>query len=129
MISRFERRLSRMERLQRPISEPPPDPRGFILVTLVGFYCCKRPEDQHPLQAYVAAARGPDGEAGMGRMLDGFLAAHNINIEAEPTPDAVSAMQRLLDGVPERWRDAEVAWWPSSATEMWAAPEPGRSSV
>jgi hypothetical protein len=41
-------------------------------------------------------------EAGMERLVDGFLAAHSINIEAEPTPDAVSAMQRLLDGVPER---------------------------
>jgi hypothetical protein len=30
-----------------------------------------------------------DGEAGMDRLFDGFLAAHSINIEAEPTPDAV----------------------------------------
>jgi hypothetical protein len=63
----------------------------------------------------------------MDRLVDGFLTAHNINMEAEPTPDAVSAMQRLLDGVPERWRDAEVAWWPISATEMWAAPQSTRS--
>jgi hypothetical protein len=63
----------------------------------------------------------------MERMLDGFLAAHGVNMEAEPTPDAVRAMQRLLDGVPERWRDAEVAWWPASANEMWPAPEPRRS--
>jgi hypothetical protein len=34
---------------------------------------------------------------------------------------SLSLMQRLLDGVRERWRDAEVAWWPSSATEMWSA--------
>jgi hypothetical protein len=23
-------------------------------------------------------------------------------------------LQRLLDGVPERWRDAEMAWWPNA---------------
>jgi hypothetical protein len=88
---------------------------------------CDRGEDEHPLQAYSAAAKGPDGEAGMECLFDGFLAAHSINIEAEPTPDAISAMQRLLDGVPERWRDAEVAWWPASAAEMWSAPESTRS--
>jgi hypothetical protein len=75
----------------------------------VGSHCCPRPDDEHPLQTYVAAAKGPDGEAGMERLFDGFLAAHSINIEAEPTPDAVEAMQRLLDGVPERWRDADLA--------------------
>ena len=63
----------------------------------------------------------------MERLLDGFLAAHSINIEAEPAPDAVEAMQRLLDGVPERWRDADLAWWPACATEMWSAPESTRS--
>jgi hypothetical protein len=63
----------------------------------------------------------------MERLFDGFLAAHSINIEAEPTPDAVEAMQRLLDGVPERWRDADLAWWPAAATDMWARPGPGRS--
>jgi hypothetical protein len=49
----------------------------------------------------------------MHALLDGFFAAHGVNLDAEPTPDAVRAMQRLLDGVPERWRDAEVAWWPA----------------
>ena len=63
----------------------------------------------------------------MDRLFDGFLAAHSINIEAAPTPDAVEAMQRLLDGVPERWRDAEVAWWPTTAIDMW--PEPGPQAV
>ena len=63
----------------------------------------------------------------MERLFDGFLAAHSINIEAEPTPDAVEAMQRLLDGVPERWRDADLAWWPACATEMRSAPESTRS--
>jgi hypothetical protein len=63
----------------------------------------------------------------MERLFDGFLAAHSINIEAEPTPDAVEAMQRLLDGVPERWRDADLAWSPACATEMWSAPESTRS--
>jgi hypothetical protein len=29
--------------------------------------------------------------------------------------------------VPERWRDAEMAWWPACATEMWSAPESTRS--
>ena len=101
----------------------PPDPRGFVLATLVGFHWCDRGEDEHPLQAYIAAAKGPDGEAGMEGQFDGFLAAHSINIEAEPAPDALKAMQRLLDGVPERWRDADVAWWPASPSEMWAAPE------
>jgi hypothetical protein len=62
-------------------------------------------------------------EAGMQALLDGFFAAHHVNLDAEPTPDALRAMQRLLDGVPERWRDAEVAWWPTSPSEMWAAPE------
>ena len=124
MTSRFERRLARIEKLQRPVSEPPPDPRGFVLATLIGFHCCDRREDQHPLQAYVATARGPEGEAGMERLIDGFWAAHGINIEAKPTPDAISAMQRLLDGVPERWRDAALAWWPKAAAEMWAAVSP-----
>jgi hypothetical protein len=126
MTTRFERRVARIERLQRAIPEPPPDPRGFVLATLVGFHCCPRRDDEHPLQAYSAAAKGPAGEAGMQRLFDGFLAAHSINIEAEPDPDALKAMQRLLDGVPERWRDAEVAWWPASANEMWG-PEPTKT--
>jgi hypothetical protein len=126
MTTRFERRVARIERLQRAIPEPPPDPRGFVLATLVGFYRCDRRADEHPLQAYSAAAKGPAGEAGMQRLFDGFWAAHSINIEAEPTPDAVEAMQRLLDGVPERWRDAEMAWWPASANEMWG-PEPTKT--
>jgi hypothetical protein len=29
--------------------------------------------------------------------------------------------------VPERVRDAEVAWWPTNPSEMWAAPESSRS--
>jgi hypothetical protein len=125
MTSRFERRLARVEKLRRPVPDPP-DPRMFVIATLVGFHCCPRRDDEYPLQAYVAAAKGPDGEAGMERLLDGFLAAYGINIEAEPTPDAVEAMQRLLDGVPERWRDGDLAWWPSCATEMWSAPGPER---
>jgi hypothetical protein len=81
----------------------------FVIATLVGFHCCDRREDEHPLQAYSAAAKGPTGEAGMHALLDGFFAAHRVNLDAEPTPDAVEAMQRLLDGVPERWRDADLA--------------------
>ena len=127
MTSRFERRLARIEKLQRPAPEPPPDPRMFVIATLVGFHCCDRREDEHPLQAYSAAAKGPAGEAGMERLFDGFLAAHSINIEADPTSDAVAAMQRLLDGVPERWRDADLAWWPACGIEMWSAPESTRS--
>ena len=45
----------------------------------------------------------------MQRLLDDLFTAHSINVEAEPTPDAVEALQRLLDGVPERWRDADLA--------------------
>ena len=127
MTTRFERRVARIERLQRAIPEPPPDPRMFVIATLVGFHCCDRRADEHPLQAYSAAAKGPDGEAGMQALLDGFFAAHGIEIENEPTPDAIDAMQRLLDGVPERWRDAKVAWWPATASDMWARPGPGRS--
>jgi hypothetical protein len=66
--------------------------------------------------------RAPDGEAAMERLFDGFLAAHRVNLDAEPTPDALRAMQRLLDGVPDRWRDADLAWWPRTAIEMWAGP-------
>jgi hypothetical protein len=124
VTSRFERRLARIEKLQRPAPEPAPDPRGFVLATLVGFYWCDRGEDEHPLEAYSAAAKGPDGEAGMHALLDGFFAAHGVNMDAEPIPGAVEAMQRLLDGVPERWRDAEVAWWPTSANEMWGTEGP-----
>jgi hypothetical protein len=40
------------------VPEPPPDPRGFVLATLVGFHCCDRGADEHPLQAYSAAAKG-----------------------------------------------------------------------
>jgi hypothetical protein len=71
VTSRFERRLARIEKLQRPAPEPAPDPRGFVLATLVGFYWCDRGEDEHPLEAYSAAAKGPDGEAGMHALLDG----------------------------------------------------------
>jgi hypothetical protein len=45
----------------------------------------------------------------MVRLLVGFLAAHSVHLDAEPTPEAVEAMQGLLDGVPERWRDADMA--------------------
>jgi hypothetical protein len=124
MTSRFERRLARIEKLHRPLSEPPPDPRGFVLATLIGFHCCDRREDEHPLQAYSATAKGPAGEAGMQALLDDLLVSHGISIDGEPTPDGVKAMQRLLDGVPERWRDAALAWWPKAAAEMWAAVSP-----
>jgi hypothetical protein len=70
MTGRFERRLVRMEKLQRPAPEPPPDPRMFVTATLVGFHWCDRGEDEHPLQAYSAAAKGPDGEAGMHKARD-----------------------------------------------------------
>jgi hypothetical protein len=67
------------------------------------------------------AAKGPAGEAGMQRLLDDLFTAHSIDIDNEPTPHALDALQRLLDGVPERWRDADLAWWPACATEMWSA--------
>jgi len=38
----------------------------------------------------------------MQALLDGFFAAHRVNLDAEPTPDALRAMQRLLDGVRAR---------------------------
>jgi hypothetical protein len=120
MTSRFERRLARIEKLQRPASEPLPDPRGLVLATLVGFHCCDRGEDEDPLQAYSDTAKGPVGEAGMQALLDDLFASHGISIDGEPTPDGLKAMQRLLDCVPERWRDADLAWWPASACEMWA---------
>ena len=41
------------------------------------------------------------------RLLDDLFASHGVSIDAEPTPDGVQAMQRLIDGVPERWRDAD----------------------
>jgi hypothetical protein len=75
----------------------------------------------------IIAGEGPGGEAGMQALLDGFFAAHGVDLDAEPTLGALRAMQRLLDGVPERWRDAEVAWWPNSPSAMWAAPESSRS--
>jgi hypothetical protein len=104
MTSRFKRRLARIEKRQRPAPEPPPDPRGFVLATLVGFHCCDRRADEHHLEAYVAAAKGAHGETAMQRRFDELFAAHGIEIENEPKPHAVEAMQRLLDGVPERWR-------------------------
>jgi len=60
----------------------------------------------------VAAAKGPDGEAGMERLLDGFLAAHSINIEAEPkrcsdystASPSGGAMLIWLGGPPARLR-------------------------
>jgi hypothetical protein len=63
----------------------------------------------------------------MRRLLDDLFAAHSTDLDNEPTPHALDVMQRLLNGVPERWRDADVAWWPNSATEMWSAPESTRS--
>jgi hypothetical protein len=59
-----------------------------------------RPRGQCRGMPYVAAAKGPDGEAGMGRLLDGFWTAHRINLDAEPTPEAVGAMQRLVSSSP-----------------------------
>jgi hypothetical protein len=125
MTSRFEHRLARIERRQRLAPDPTPDPRGFVLATVFGFYCCDRAEDEHPLQACTATAMASSGDANaaLQRLLEDFFAAHGANLDCEPTQDGVEAMQRLLDGVPERWRDAEVAWWPISATEMWTAPE------
>ena len=64
MTSRFERRLARIEKLQRPEPKAPPDPRMFVIATLVGFHCCDRREDEHPLQAYSAAAKGPAARPG-----------------------------------------------------------------
>jgi hypothetical protein len=69
MTSRFERRLARVEKLQRPATEAPTDPRMFVIATLVGFHCCDRHEDEHPLQAYSAAAKGPDALRAMQRLL------------------------------------------------------------
>ena len=125
MTSRFERRLARIEKRQRPSPKSPPDPRAFVLAILVGFYHCDRAEDQHPLEACTATARASpgDADAALQRLLKDFFASQGVSIDTEPTPDGVEAMQRLLDGVPERWRDADQAWWPSSATEMWTAPK------
>jgi hypothetical protein len=126
MTSRFERRLARIEKLQPPAPEPPADPRIGVLMTFIGFYYCDRREDERPLAAFVAAANGSNAEAEamMQGLLDDLSASHGISIDSEPTPDAVDAMQRLLDGVPERWRGA--AWWPTSAIDMWTKPEPRR---
>jgi hypothetical protein len=93
----------------------------------VGFYRCDRREDEHPLAAYesfLAAAVGAPYECDPWR---GLFVGHGVNIETEPTPDAVAAMQRLLDGVPERWRDADLGWWPTSAIDMWAEPGPQKT--
>jgi len=54
MTSRFERRLARIEKLQRPEPMAPPDARMFVIATLVGFHCCDRSADEHPLHAYSA---------------------------------------------------------------------------
>jgi hypothetical protein len=58
MTSRFERRLGSVEKLRRPVPDPP-DLRMFVIATLVGFHCCDRGADEHPLQAYSDAAKGP----------------------------------------------------------------------
>ena len=60
----------------------------------------------------------------MQRLFDDLFTAHSIDIDNEPTPHALDASQRLLDGVPERWRDADMAWWPATASDMWVRPEP-----
>jgi hypothetical protein len=64
MTSRFERRVAQIERRQAAVPEPPPDPRTWVLATLVGFYRCDRREDEHPLAAYrsflAAAVGAPD---------------------------------------------------------------------
>jgi hypothetical protein len=74
-----------VNRVIRPAShvayaEVPTDPRMFVIPTLVGFHCCDRRADEHPLQAYSAAAKGAAGEAGMQRLLDGFFAAHRATL-------------------------------------------------
>jgi hypothetical protein len=61
----------------------------------------------------------------MQRLVDDLFASHGVSIDAEPFPDGVTAVQRSLDGVPERWRDAD----PSRATETWAALEPTRTGL
>jgi hypothetical protein len=43
-------------------------------------------------------------------MFDDLFGSFGFSIDAEPTPDGIEAMQQLLDGVPERWRDADLAW-------------------
>jgi len=54
------------------------------------------------------------------------MVAHAVrSVVPAHTPQA----KRLLDGAPKRWRDAEVAWWPTSASEMWRAPEGGRERL
>jgi hypothetical protein len=42
-------------------------------------------------------------------MFDDLFGSLGFSIDAEPTPDGIEAMQQLLDGVPERWRDADLA--------------------
>jgi hypothetical protein len=76
MTTRFERRVAGIEKRQRPSPESPPDPRGFVLATLLGFYHCDRAEDEHPLEACTATARASSGDAdaALQRMLEDFFA-------------------------------------------------------
>jgi hypothetical protein len=123
MTSRLERRVATIERLQAAVPKPPLGPRVFVAGTLVGFYRCNRREDEHPLAAFrqFLAASGFEG---FERSLQELFATHGCDLGGGPTPEAVAAMQQLLDGVPERWRDADLAWWPTSAIDMWTEPGP-----
>jgi hypothetical protein len=129
MTTPFERRVAAIEKqLLRDAHAGPIDPRWFVLLTLFGFYsdCCDRRDAEHPLEACSRLLRrlDPGNETVVPALIREFFAAHGIDDPDHETESAVSAMQRLLDGVPVEWRDADVAWWPECAAEMWRALEP-----
>jgi hypothetical protein len=75
-----------------------------VLLTLFGFSsdCCDRRQGEHPLEAYSRLLRRlePGNETVVPELMREFFAAHGIDDPDHETVSAVSAMQRLLDGVP-----------------------------
>jgi hypothetical protein len=140
MTSPLERRLRVVEGLLKPRPprpDDPVDPRVWVMLTLAAFHGLDHPEDEHPLDTAIrhmqaAKEAGAPEVSPIQEALDRLFDEHGIRLDAGPTEANVVAMQRLLDGVPERWRDAHLAsvWWPATAAEMWdTGPDGGGQAV
>lgn len=119
----INRRLSRIENhLQAQDAQAGTSPVVWVLLTVIGFHLggWRSGGDRHVLThgAEVLGIR-PDADPAEIEIQFG-LVLRELGIDGvDPAPEAVAAMQRLLDEVPVEARDSDVAWWPGSAIEMW----------
>ena len=122
-MTRFKRRVTRIEsRLQTKDARTGTSPVMWALLTVIGFHCggWRLGSDRHVL-THGAEVLGVRPEADPAEIEIQFRRVlHELGIDGvAPVPEAVAAMQRLLDAVPVEARDFDVAWWPASAIEMW----------